>query len=71
MDEMVVSVLRLSQEWLQRGPNHVLALRSTFNLGLDVWGATDNGIPGDPMPSSSPGWARLSTSSGCSTPRTS
>ena len=46
--EMVVSVLRLSQEWLQRGPNHVLALRSTFNLGLDVWDATDNGVPGDP-----------------------
>jgi len=46
--EMVVSVLRLSQEWLLRGQNHVLALRSTFNFGLDVWGATDNGIPGDP-----------------------
>jgi len=45
---MVVSVLRLSQEWLRRGPNHVLALRSTFNLGLDVWDATDNGVPGDP-----------------------
>lgn len=46
--EMVVSVLRFSQEWLQRGQNHVLALRSTFNFGLDVLGATDNGIPGDP-----------------------
>jgi hemolysin activation/secretion protein len=46
--EMVVSVLRLSQEWLLRGQNRVLALRSTFNFGLDVWGATDNGIPGDP-----------------------
>ena len=46
--QMVVSVLRLSQEWLRRGPNHVLALRSTFNLGLDVWDATDNGVPGDP-----------------------
>ena len=45
---MAVSVLRLSQEWIQRGPNHVLALRSTFNLGLDVLDATDNGIPGDP-----------------------
>jgi len=46
--EMVVSVLRFSQEWLQRGQNHVLALRSTFNFGLDVLGATDNGVPGDP-----------------------
>ena len=46
--EMVVSVLRLSQEWLQRGQNHVLALRSTFNFGLDVLDATDNGISGDP-----------------------
>jgi len=41
--EMAVSVLRLSQEWIQRGQNHVLALRSTFNLGLDVLDATDNG----------------------------
>jgi hemolysin activation/secretion protein len=46
--EMVVSVLRFSQEWLDRGQNHVLALRSTFNFGLDVWGATDDGIAGNP-----------------------
>jgi hemolysin activation/secretion protein len=46
--EMVVSVLRFSQEWLDRGANHVLALRSTFNFGLDVWGATDDGIAGNP-----------------------
>jgi len=46
--QMIVSVLRLSQEWLRRGPNHVLALRSTFNLGLDVWDATDSKIPGEP-----------------------
>jgi hemolysin activation/secretion protein len=39
--EMKVSVLRFSQEWLDRGPNHVLALRSTFNFGLDVLDATD------------------------------
>jgi hemolysin activation/secretion protein len=45
---MKVSVLRLSQEWFQRGANHVLALRSTFNIGLDALGATDDGIPGDP-----------------------
>lgn len=46
--EMTVSVLHLSQEWLHRGQNHVLALRSTFNFGLDVLDATDNGISGDP-----------------------
>jgi hemolysin activation/secretion protein len=46
--EMSVSVLRLTQEWFHRGPSHVLALRSTFNIGLDVWGATDDGISGDP-----------------------
>ena len=45
---MVVSVLRFSQEWIDRGQNHLLALRSTFNFGLDVLDATDNGIPGDP-----------------------
>ena len=42
--ETTVSVLRLSQEWLDRGQNHVLALRSTFNFGLDVMDATDDGI---------------------------
>jgi hemolysin activation/secretion protein len=46
--EMSVSVLRLSQEWLHRGQSRVLALRSTFNLGLDVFDATDNRIGGDP-----------------------
>ena len=46
--KMVVSVLRFSQEWIQRGQDHVLALRSTFNWGLDAFGATDDGIPGDP-----------------------
>jgi hemolysin activation/secretion protein len=45
---MTVSALRLSQEWIDRGQNHVLALRSTFNVGLDVLDATDNGVPGDP-----------------------
>lgn len=39
---MVVSVLRLSQEWLGRSQNQVLALRSTFNFGLDVLDATDH-----------------------------
>lgn len=36
----VVSVLRLSQEWTGRSQNQVLALRSTFNIGLDVLDAT-------------------------------
>ena len=46
--EMVVSVLRLSQEWLHRGQSHVLALRSTFNIGLNALNATDNRVPNDP-----------------------
>jgi hemolysin activation/secretion protein len=46
--EMVVSALRFSQDWLARGQNHVLALRSTFNFGLDILDATDNGIGGEP-----------------------
>ena len=46
--EMVVPALRFSQEWLQRGPNHVLALRSTFSFGLDVLDATDDRIHGNP-----------------------
>src|SRR5207247_4727103 len=41
--EMGVSVLRLSEDWIQRGQNHVLALRSTFNLGLDVLDASGDG----------------------------
>ena len=46
--KMNVSVLRFSQEWLHRGQNQVLALRSTFNFGLDVLDSTDDGIPGNP-----------------------
>jgi len=46
--KMTVSALRLSQEFLERGQDHVLALRSTFSLGLDVLNATDNGVAGDP-----------------------
>ncbi|MDD5141074.1 MAG: ShlB/FhaC/HecB family hemolysin secretion/activation protein [Verrucomicrobiales bacterium] len=45
---MTVSVLGFSQEFVDRGQNHVFALRSTFNFGLDVLGATDNGVSGDP-----------------------
>jgi hemolysin activation/secretion protein len=44
--ETIVSVLRVSQEWLDRGQNHVLALRSTFNFGLDALDATDDRIRG-------------------------
>jgi hemolysin activation/secretion protein len=44
--ETTVSVLRFSQEWLDRGQNHVLAIRSTFSFGLDVFDATDDGIAG-------------------------
>ncbi len=46
--KMNVTVLRLSQEWLRRGQNDVLALRSTFNVGLDAFGATDDLIAGNP-----------------------
>jgi hemolysin activation/secretion protein len=46
--EMKVSSLRFSQEWLQRGPNYVVALRSTFNFGLDVLDSTDDGISSNP-----------------------
>jgi hemolysin activation/secretion protein len=45
---MTDSVLRFSQEWLRRGPDYVVALRSTFNFGLDVFGSTDDGMLGDP-----------------------
>ncbi len=37
-----VTVLRLRQEWVDRGPTHVLALRSTLSFGLDALGATSN-----------------------------
>lgn len=46
--EMTVSVLRLAQEWTQRGQEHVLGLRSTFNFGLDVLEATDSPVSGEP-----------------------
>ena len=37
------SVLRFTQEWLDRSPTQVLALRSTFNVGIDAFGVTDDG----------------------------
>ncbi|MGH8487517.1 MAG: ShlB/FhaC/HecB family hemolysin secretion/activation protein [Gammaproteobacteria bacterium] len=43
--ETEVSVIRVRQEWVDRSPNQVLALRSTLSFGLDALGATEN--PGD------------------------
>jgi hemolysin activation/secretion protein len=37
-----VSVLRLSQEWVSRSPNRVLAARSQFSIGLNAFNATIN-----------------------------
>ena len=41
------SVLRFSQEWVDRSQKQVLALRSTFNLGIDAFGVTDDGTDQD------------------------
>jgi len=38
-----VSVLRLSQEFVDRRPKQVFAARSTLSFGLDVFGATHHG----------------------------
>jgi hemolysin activation/secretion protein len=40
--ESRISVLRFSQDWLHRSQTQVIAARSTFNLGFDVLGATNN-----------------------------
>ncbi|MCT7988982.1 ShlB/FhaC/HecB family hemolysin secretion/activation protein [Laspinema olomoucense] len=40
--ELRVSALRFFQEWTQRQPEQVLALRSTFSLGVDAFDATIN-----------------------------
>ncbi len=37
-----VTALRFFQEWTQRSDQHVLALRSQFNVGLDLFDATIN-----------------------------
>ena len=37
-------VLRIAQEFVNRSQVHVLALRSTFNIGLDAFDATDSGM---------------------------
>ena len=36
-----VSALRIAQEWVDRNQNQVVALRSTFSVGLDAFGITD------------------------------
>jgi len=43
-----VTVLRLTQDWVNRSTNRVLAARSQFSFGLDALGATvnDTGIDG-------------------------
>jgi hemolysin activation/secretion protein len=45
---MSVSALRLTQEWLQREQSYVLALRSSFNIGVDLFDASDSPLPGAP-----------------------
>lgn len=35
-----VTVIRLSQDWLERGLNQVIAARFTFSLGIDAFNAT-------------------------------
>jgi hemolysin activation/secretion protein len=39
--------LRFGQEFVNRSQVHVLALRSTFNLGIDAFGATNSGSEPD------------------------
>ncbi|OYD80138.1 ShlB/FhaC/HecB family hemolysin secretion/activation protein [Azospirillum brasilense] len=43
-----LTVLRLSQNWLRRRPEEVIALRSVFSLGIDALGATVHHEPGTP-----------------------
>jgi hemolysin activation/secretion protein len=38
-----ISALRIVQEWIDRSQSQVLALRSTFSVGLDAFGVTDDG----------------------------
>jgi hemolysin activation/secretion protein len=38
--ETRVTVLRFIQEFIERGPDHALALRSTFSFGLDAFDST-------------------------------
>ena len=45
--ETKVSVLRFMQEWIDRSQNRVVAIRSTFSFGVDVFGTTDDGTDRD------------------------
>lgn len=45
--ETRISALRFFQEWTQRSPQQVFALRSQFSLGLGVFNATINDEPPD------------------------
>ncbi|MGO9611192.1 MAG: ShlB/FhaC/HecB family hemolysin secretion/activation protein [Verrucomicrobiia bacterium] len=38
-----ITALRIVQEWIDRSQKQVLALRSTFSVGLDAFGVTDDG----------------------------
>jgi len=38
-----ISALRIVQEWIDRSQKQVLALRSTFSVGVDAFGVTDDG----------------------------
>ena len=40
-----VRVLRFVQDWIERTRDQVVAVRSSFNKGLDIFGATDNPSP--------------------------
>jgi hemolysin activation/secretion protein len=47
-----VSVLRFSQDWLNRTESRVIALRSVLNFGVNVLGATDHSRADDTLDSS-------------------
>lgn len=45
--QATVSALRFAQEFVDRNQSRVIALRSTFSLGMDVLGSTDDGTDRD------------------------
>ena len=66
-----VSVLQFTQDWQNRGRRRAISAASTFNLGLPILGATDNGCCEEPWATSSTGSARASWRTGCSPTATS
>ena len=42
-----ISAIRFAQEWVNRNQNQVLAIRSTFSFGVDLFGTTDDGTDRD------------------------